>query len=98
MKMNKLTFNDFCEYYCDGLYDSKFPLESQCSGYKKLREMVINQITPASLSEMERWENEPTKDELINTPDIKYLRFLHPILRPIIVEHWEKIKTFKVDD
>jgi hypothetical protein len=92
------TFDLFCQTCCDGLYDPKLPESEQCTGYIKLREMVIGRITPATLEEMERWENEPTEEELASVPDVKYLRFLHPILRPFIVNNWDemlKLRTGK---
>ena len=60
------------------------------------KRMVIENITPASIKEIERWENNPTKEELFSKPHIKYLRFLHPVLRPFIIENWDKIKLMKV--
>lgn len=94
--MNKLTFNIFCEKHLDGLYDSRFSDEQQCSGYINLKKMVVEQINPASLEEVERWENNPTQEELFAIPDIKYLRFLHPLLRPIIIENWDNIKKLSI--
>jgi len=76
---------------CDGLYDPKFPLEAQCSGYKDLRKMVTENIRPASLEEMKRWETNPTPEELWAVPDIKYLRSLHFKLREYVVENWDDI-------
>lgn len=90
------TFNEFCQIECDGLYDSRFPDVKQCTGYLQLKKMVQEGITPASLEEMERWEKAPEVDEIISEPDIKYLRFLHPLLRPYIVQHWDIIKTLKM--
>lgn len=94
--MKKPAFNDFCEKYCDGLYDPKFSDFHQCTGYKQLKEMVVNNIAPASLEEMKRWENNPTLEELVSSPNIKYLRFLHPLLRPFIVENWEYVKNLEI--
>lgn len=96
MYMNKLTFNIFCEKHLDRLYDSRFSDEQQCSGYINLKKMVVEQINPASLEEVERWENNPTQEELFTIPDIKYLRFLHPLLRPIIIENWDNIKKLPI--
>jgi len=97
MNMNKIqTFNDFCEFNCDRLYDPKFDFNSQCTGYKLLYKLVKNNITPASLEEIERWENNPTSEELLSTPDIKYLRFLHILLRPYIINNWDYIKTLEL--
>lgn len=96
MIMRKITFNKFCIEYCDGLYSPKLPEISQCTGYLKLKQMVTEDITPASLEEIDRWEKNPTPSELIAKPDIKYLRFLHPVLRPLIVMNWDVIKKMKI--
>lgn len=99
MKKNqkqKITFNEFCEKYCDGMYDSRFPDTSQSTGYIQLKKMVLEQIKPASLKEMKRWENNPTKEELFSLPHIKYLRFLHPNLRPYIIQNWKLIKKLTI--
>jgi hypothetical protein len=90
-----LTFNKFCHEYCDGLYDPRFPDEKQCTGYIQLKKMVVENITPASLKEIEQWENKPNIIELLLIPDIKYLRFLHPLLRSYIIENWDVIKNLK---
>jgi hypothetical protein len=89
--MAKITFEDFCHQACDGLYDPKFPLESQCTGYKELIKMITEFVEPASLEEMTRWEKHPTLEELLSPPHPKYLRFLHHNSRPYIVEHWDGI-------
>jgi hypothetical protein len=89
--MPKITFEDFCHQACDGLYDPKFPLESQCTGYKQLLKMISEYTEPASPEEMKRWEKHPTLEELLSPPDLKYLRFLHHNLRPYIIEHWDAI-------
>jgi len=94
--MNVRKFDDFCHKVCDGLYDPKFPYESQCNGYKELRNMVINKMVPASLEEMERWENNPTVEEMYSTPEVRYLRFIHPVFRVMLVENWDKIKDMEV--
>ena len=94
--MEDLTFNQFCYKYCDGLYDPRFSEEDQCTGYYQLKKMVIEGIEPASAREMARWKNKPTLEEIISEPDIKYLRFLHPMLRLIIINQWEFIKNLKV--
>ena len=95
--MKKLTFNEFCVEYLDRMYEPRLPQEQQSTGYLQLKKMVVENITPASLSEIDRWENNPTDDELFSIPDIKYLRFLHPLLRPIIVENWSRIKRMKIE-
>ena len=96
ISMKKLTFNEFCIKCCDGMYDPRLPQESQGTGYIQLRKMVIEQIEPASLEEIHRWENNPTTEELFAKSDIKYLRFLHPLLRPYIIKNWDIIKTLEV--
>lgn len=96
MNMKKITFNEFCEKYCDGLHDSKFSDDKQCTGYLQLKKMVKENITPASLKEMKRWETQPTQQELFQIPDIKYLRFLHHNLRPYIIENWKHIKNLEL--
>jgi hypothetical protein len=92
-----LTFNKFCHEYCDGLYDPKFPDEKQCTGYLQLKKMVVEGITPASFEEIERWEKRPTVLEMFSTPDIKYLRFLHPLLRPYVIKNWDSIKKMTIE-
>lgn len=94
--MKKLTFNEFCHKYCDRLYEPHLSEDKQCIGYTQLKKMVVENITPASLKEIERWENKPNIIELLSTPDIKYLRFLHPLLQPYIIENWDVIKTLEV--
>lgn len=94
--MNNMTFNEFCHKYCDRLYNPALPQEAQCTGYIKLKKMVAEQIGPASLEEIVRWENNPSINELFSEPDIKYMRFLHPLLREYIVGEWETIKTLKI--
>ena len=91
-----MTFDKFCHKCCDRMYDPKLPQEAQCTGYHMLKKMVVQNIKPASLDEIKRWELEPTIEELFSTPNIKYLRFLHPNLRPYIIENWDTIKNLKV--
>jgi hypothetical protein len=91
--MKKQTFNEFCYKNCDRLYEPRLSYDEQSTGYKQLRKMVNENITPASMEEMKRWEINPTVDELVSPPNIKYLRFLHVNLRPYIIEHWETIKN-----
>lgn len=95
--MKNLTFNEFCHKNCDRLYEPRLGEESQSTGYTLLKKMVVENITPASLDEIKTWENNPTKEQLFSTPDIKYLRFLHPILRPYIIENWNIIKSMKIE-
>jgi hypothetical protein len=94
--MSNQTFNEFCEHTLDRLYDSRLPQEAQSTGYKELRRMVEQGVEPHSLAEITRWEQSPTKEELRSIPDVRYLRHLHPLLRPIIVEHWNTIKNLKL--
>jgi len=94
--MKNLTFNEFCHKYCDGLYEPRLSEDKQCTGYTQLKKMVIENIEPASLQEINRWENTPTTEELFSEPDIKYLRFLHPLLRPYVIENWQTIKTLDI--
>jgi len=89
--MSKITFEEFCYRICDGLYDPKFPIEEQCTGYKKLIRMISECIEPASLEETERYQKTPTEEELWSTPPLKYMLFLHEKLRPFIREHWDSI-------
>jgi hypothetical protein len=96
MIMKKITFNEFCNKCCDNLYDPNFSENLQCTGYLQLKKMVVENITPASLDEIKRWEENPTNEELFSIPDIKYLRFLHPLLRTMIVENWNIIKKLKI--
>lgn len=94
--MKKLTFNEFCRKNCDGLYEPRLSDDEQCTGYLQLKKMVIEGIKPASLAEIKRWETEPTFDELISIPDIKYLRFLHVLLRPHIIKKWRVISKLEI--
>ena len=97
MSMKTITFNEFCEKECDGLYNPRFPDSSQCYGYIRLKEMVINKIEPASLKETKRWETTPTHEELMAVPHPKYLNFLHNNLRIHIIENWEYIKNMAIE-
>jgi len=92
-----MTFNEFCHKICDGLYDPRFPDESQCSGYTRLKQMVLDGLSPASREELQRWEENPTYEESLTVANTKYLRFLNPVLRPFIIDHWEQIKRLKID-
>jgi hypothetical protein len=78
------------------MYEPRLPQNAQCTGYIELKKMVVENINPASLEEIKKWETTPTSEELFTTPDIKYLRFLHPLLRPYIIQNWETIKTLDV--
>jgi hypothetical protein len=78
------------------MYEPRLSQDAQCTGYIQLKKMIIENITPASFEEISRWENNPTTEELFSEPNIKYLRFLHPLLRPFIIENWKIIKTLDV--
>ena len=91
--MNVINFNDFCIRFCDNLYEPRLHMESQANGYFQLRKMVEEGIKPASRKEMERCSLYPTELELSSPPDIKYLRFLHPLLRGFIIDNWNTIKN-----
>lgn len=95
--MKITTFEDYCQYNCDGLFNPYFSEEEQCSGYIMLKKMVIENITPASLTEIKRWEIAPSLEELKSIPDIKYLRFLHPLLRTHVMKNWKTIKSLKIN-
>lgn len=90
-------FDNFCNKYLDGLYDKRLPIDSQCTGYYKLKEMVVNGIEPATEEEYKRWVNNPTMDELLSPPDIKYLTFLHELVRPSVRQYWEYIKKLRAE-
>lgn len=79
-----MTFNQFCFIHLDGLYDPRFDYEDQCNGYKMLRQMILDDITPAAIEGVDgiKYENQY----------IKGLKFLHPVLRPHIIKYWEPIK------
>ena len=97
MTNKKASFNDFCQFTLDRMYDPRFPLESQCSGYRLLRKMVIEKITPATLEEYNRWLTNPTEEELMSAPDLKYLTFLHELIRLVVRENWETIKNLEIE-
>lgn len=90
--MNKITFNEFCTDYLDGLYDPRFSDEDQCNGYKLLKKMILDDIHPANSKEIKRWEENPTPEERYDAPSLKYMCFLHPLLRPVIYGNWSFIK------
>lgn len=72
-----------------------FILSLESSGASQLNKMIEEGIEPASLEEMKRWETNPTPEEYRSAPDIKYLRFLHPLLRVYVIENWNEIKKNK---
>lgn len=85
-----MTFEQFCYKILDGLFNPE--CSEQSTGYMELKIMIRDGIEPASKEECERWETSPTKEELLSPPHRKYLRFLHPKVRPLVREHWDKIK------
>lgn len=91
-----ITFNEYCVKFLDRIYTPELPDEQQSTGYLQLKKMIKENITPVSLEEIKKWENNPNIQELIVTPDIKYMRFLHPILREYVIENWKTIKQLKI--
>ena len=87
-----MTFNDFCYNQLDGLYNPRFNYEDQCSGYKMFRQMLLDDITPATKDEMEDFENNVSIGMEYHKQYVKCLGFLHPVLRPFIVDNWDNIK------
>jgi hypothetical protein len=94
--MKKISFNIFCESSLDKLYNPNLLEEEQSEAYKNLKKMVIDNIEPHSLKEIDRWENNPKIEELFGTPDIKYLRFIHSNLRQLIIGNWKTISKLKI--
>lgn len=90
-----IYLEDFANKICDKLYDYNLDEENQSSGWKTLKKMVLEKIEPATLEEIERYENNPTKEELFSIPDIKYMRVFHVKMRSFLIKHWEVIKYFK---
>lgn len=91
-----MNLRQFANKNLDGLYDPKFPEESQGSGWKQLKRMVENQIKPASLTEILRWENYPTKEELLSVAHDKYMRSIHILLRNPIRKYWDVISKMEI--
>jgi len=89
-------FEKFCHFNCDRLYSPGFPDDLQCTGYIKLKDLLQSGDSPASEEECLRWETQPTLEELVSIPPDKYLRFLHPLLRPLIIREWHKIKLMTI--
>lgn len=92
--MENSSFNDFCQNYCDNLYTPGIPDDEQSTGYKNLLKMVNEGIEPATLNEIKIWEKDI--NIIFETPSLKYLRFLHPNLRPFIIDNWDLIKKLKI--
>lgn len=93
----KSTLAEFAYKYMDGLYTPQMPFDSQCSGYYALHQMVVNSIEPASKEETERWENNPTEKELLESPPLRYMRAFHPLLRDFVRTNWNIIKDLEVE-
>lgn len=89
-------FDRFCQEKLDGLFDPMFEFKEQCSGYKQLRLMVEQNITPATKEDTERWEKHPSELELGQIPETKYMRALHPILRETVRNNWYYIKDLEI--
>jgi hypothetical protein len=92
----KISFDEFCVKYLDRLYTPNIPFENQSTGYKQLRLMVQENVTPATKEETERWEKYPTVLELTQIPETKYMRSLHPLLRDYVRDNWEIIKKLEI--
>ena len=92
----EMNFNTFCYQILDGLFNPLFAEELQCTGYKMLKKMVKEKITPSSEEEYEKYVNNPTPIELISPPDIKHLVFLHVLSRRMVRRHWDKIKNLEL--
>lgn len=97
MKDN-LTFEEFCSEYCDRMYEPRLSYNDQATGYKLLRTILLENITPATLEETNRYRTNPTLEEFMFEPPLKYLLFLHENLRTYIRENWNYIKTLKLED
>lgn len=95
--LKKITFDDFCHTYLDGLYDPTCG-DYQCTGYYALKEMCMKNIKPASLEEIERWENNPTQEELMSMPHLKYMRSIHPHFRSVIIGNWDFIRNLLIKE
>jgi hypothetical protein len=93
-----MTFKYFCYAFLDGLYDPLFTEDKQCTGYHQLKKMVKEGIAPASHEEVQHWRETPTLVEVFKSPDIKYLNFLHPLVRPVVINNWPAIKALDVSE
>lgn len=83
-----LNFKEFC-IKC-GLRNPN--INVQCTAYYDLKYMLEHNIKPVTKEEFKRWENNPTEYERINIPNKKYLIFLHPNLRDLFIDNWDKLK------
>jgi hypothetical protein len=91
------SYDEICAEYLDGIFTPGFTEEDQSTGYKLLKELIQTKTKPASEAEYIRWKTNPTIEELMMKPDIKYLDFLHPILRSIIRDNWDNFKKLKIN-
>lgn len=92
-----MNLKEFCINVLDNMYTPNIPFENQCNGYKTLIKMLEEGIEPASEEEILRWETNPTQEELLSIPHLKYLRAFHPLIRPVLIKHWETIKNMRYD-
>jgi hypothetical protein len=72
------------------MYTPGLPDEVQCSGYILLKKMVMEKITPASHKAVARYLKDGKG--LMKPPQLKHLYFLHPLLRPFVIDHWDVIR------
>jgi hypothetical protein len=83
----ELKFNRIC--YKLKIYDPEFEYDSQCGGYKKLKELIESGVPAATRDEYLRWKNNPTQEELDSSPGLNYLLFLHPHIAEILRYQWD---------
>jgi hypothetical protein len=88
----ELKFNRLC--YKLRIYDPRFGYNSQCSGYKKLKELIESGVPAATREEYLHWKDHPIKEELNSFNEYKYLLFLHPHVAEILRHDWESIIKF----
>lgn len=83
------NFNNLMLYL--ELYDPRIDFQNQCSGYKKIVQMLNENVIPATKSEYDSFINDKRKPV-----KLKYLFFIHPNLRNIIRKNWDLIvKLYK---
>lgn len=88
----ELRFNRIC--YKLGIYTLNIPYDQQSTGYKKLKELMESGVPVATNEEYTRWKDFPSKEELSNIPELRYLNFLHPSLANFIRAEWNKFTEF----
>ena len=88
----ELRFKKFC--YKLEIYTVDLPYDQQCTGYKKLKELIESGIPAANKEEYNRWKEFPTEEELESAPELKYLTFLHPSLANFLRSDWEDFTEF----